>query len=51
MQIGDIIFQLGNYTVTSLENYMQALGNFKKGDTTVVKFKRGNESKEAAIQF
>lgn len=51
MQIGDVIFQLGDHTVTSLENYMEALGSFKKGDTTVVKFKRGSESKEAAIQF
>jgi hypothetical protein len=30
---------------------MQALGSFKKGDTTTVKFKRGNENKEAQVQF
>jgi len=51
LQIGDIILQLGNYNVTSLENYMEALGKFKKGDTTVVKFKRGNENKEAPVEF
>ena len=51
MQTGDIIFQLGDYAVTSLENYMEALRKFKKGDTTVVKFKRGNQSKAAPIQF
>ena len=48
---GDIIIQLGNHPVASLENYMQALGSFKKGDKTRVKFKRGNETREADIQF
>ncbi|HEY1871284.1 MAG TPA: M20/M25/M40 family metallo-hydrolase, partial [Chitinophagaceae bacterium] len=51
LQTGDIIIQLGDHNVTSLENYMQALGSFKKGDTTTVKFKRGNENKEARVQF
>ncbi len=51
LQTGDIIVQLGDYNVTSLENYMEALGKFKKSDTTVVKFKRGNENKEAQVQF
>lgn len=51
LQIGDVIVQLGEHHVTSLENYMEALGSFKKGDATVVKFKRGAESKEAPIQF
>jgi S1-C subfamily serine protease len=51
LQTGDVIIQLGDYNVTSLENYMEALGKFKKGDATTVKFKRGNESKEASVQF
>ncbi|MFI5186958.1 MAG: M28 family peptidase [Chitinophagales bacterium] len=51
LQTGDVILQLGAYNVTSLENYMEALGKFKKGDATVVKFKRGNENKEAPVQF
>lgn len=48
---GDIIIQLGNYPVNSLENYMQALGSFKKGDRTTVKFKRGNETRNSEVQF
>jgi hypothetical protein len=51
LQPGDVIVQLGDYPVTSLENYMEALGKFKKGDTTIVKFKRGNDNKEAPVQF
>jgi len=51
LQTGDVILQLGDYNVTSLENYMQALGKFKKGDSTVVRFKRGSENKEAPVQF
>lgn len=48
---GDIIIQLGSYPVNSLENYMQALGSFKKGDRTTVKFKRGNETRNSEVQF
>ncbi|MBI1342111.1 MAG: M20/M25/M40 family metallo-hydrolase [Terrimonas sp.] len=48
---GDIVIALGPYTISSMETYMQALGNFKKGDKTTVKYKRGNETKEATIEF
>lgn len=51
LQTGDVITQLGDYNVSSLENYMEALGKFKKGDSTVVKFKRGNDNKQAQVQF
>jgi len=51
LQTGDVIVQLGDYNVTSLDNYMEALGKFKKGDTAVVKFKRGNDTIEKQVQF
>ena len=51
LKVGDVIIQLGDHSVTSVENYMQVLNNFKKGDTTKVKFKRGTESLEATVQF
>jgi hypothetical protein len=51
MKAGDIIVALGDYGVDSMETYMEALGKFKKGDKTKVKFKRGNEIKESMVQF
>lgn len=51
LKAGDIILQLGEHTISSLENYMQALGKFKKGEKTKVKFKRGNETLEAIVEF
>jgi C-terminal processing protease CtpA/Prc len=51
LQTGDVITQLGDYNVTSLEKYMEALGKFKKGDTTTVKFVRGKDNKETQVQF
>jgi len=51
IKAGDIIIQLGENNISSLENYMQALGKFKKGDKTKVKFKRGNETVEAVVEF
>ena len=51
LQTGDVITQLGDYPVSSVETYMQALGKFKKGDKTKVKYKRGTEAMEAAVEF
>ncbi len=51
IKTGDIILQLGNYPVTSMETYMQALGKFNKGDTTKVKVQRGKETVETTVQF
>jgi len=51
LKAGDIIIQLGENNITSLENYMKALGTFKKGDKTKVKYNRGNEILEASIEF
>lgn len=48
---GDVIVQLGGYPVTTLENYMDALGKFKKGDKTTVRYKRGVDTLEGAVQF
>jgi C-terminal processing protease CtpA/Prc len=51
LQAGDIIVQLGDFPTPSLESYMQALGKFKKGDATKVKYKRGNNTAETTVQF
>ena len=51
MQAGDIIVLLGDYPVSSVESYMQALSKFKKGDKTTVSFNRGNEKLSVAIEF
>ncbi|MBS1947969.1 MAG: M20/M25/M40 family metallo-hydrolase [Bacteroidetes bacterium] len=51
LKAGDVIIQLGDHNVSSLENYMQALSKFKKGDATFVKYKRGNDVAEAPVQF
>lgn len=51
LQAGDIIIQLGEYPVLSIENYMQVLNKFKKGDKTKVKIRRGGETIEYDVQF
>lgn len=51
LKTGDVIIQLGSHKVTSVENYMEALNSFNKGEKTKVKFKRGGQVVEAEIQF
>ena len=51
LKTGDVIFKLGDHPVSSLENYMQALSKFKKGDKTTVNYKRGNETAQAQVEF
>ncbi|MDI9338975.1 MAG: M20/M25/M40 family metallo-hydrolase [Sediminibacterium sp.] len=48
---GDIIIGLGQYPVKSVQDYMKALSNFKKGDATIVKLKRKEILKELALTF
>lgn len=48
---GDIVLGLGDYPIHDMESYMKALNKFKKGDTTTVKFKRGDEIMKAEITF
>lgn len=51
LQAGDIVIQLGDFPTASVEQYMQALGKFKKGDKTIVKYKRGETENSAPIEF
>jgi aminopeptidase YwaD len=51
LKTGDIITRLGDYSVVSLQTYMEALSKFNRGDQTTVVFLRGNEEMKAAVQF
>jgi hypothetical protein len=51
LKAGDIVLQIGDYRVSSMESYMQTLGRFKKGDKTTVVYQRGFEKFTVEIQF
>ena len=51
LKAGDIILQIGDYKVSSMESYMQTLTKFKKGDKVKVKYKRGSEELETTVEF
>jgi hypothetical protein len=51
LKAGDVVTKLGEFNVSSVEAYMQALSKFKKGDATKVKVKRGNDELEFDIVF
>ncbi len=51
LQNGDIVIQMGEYPVKNMMGYMEALGKFKKGQTTTVKVKRGEEILEFEVTF
>ena len=48
---GDIITKLGVYEVKDIETYMEALGQFDKGQTITVQVKRGAEVKDLTVTF
>jgi Zn-dependent M28 family amino/carboxypeptidase len=48
---GDVVVQLGDFPVNEIMDYMKALGNFKKGDTTTLKVKRGTEEITLNVTF
>lgn len=51
LKAGDIILKIGEHSVTSVQDYMQALNKFEKGQKTTIRFKRGNEEIEAELTF
>ena len=51
LKAGDVIIQLGDYKTADMMQYMKALGKFKKGETTKVKIKRGNEVLDLPLTF
>lgn len=51
LQNGDILLQLGDTPVLSIQDYMGALSTLQKGDKAVVKVKRGEEVLDKEVQF
>ena len=48
---GDVVIQMGDYSVDGMQSYMEALSNFKKGDKAMVKVKRGEKEIESEVIF
>lgn len=48
---GDLIIQVGDVVVKDIQNYMEALGKFEKGQTIPVKFKRKGEVMTVQLTF
>jgi hypothetical protein len=48
---GDIITKLGDITIASMEQYMKALGSFKKGDKTTIIYQRDSTEYSASVEF
>jgi aminopeptidase YwaD len=51
LQSGDVLTDLGSYKILDMKTYMQALSNFKSGDKTTLRIKRGTDDKEFAVEF
>ncbi|MBK6933453.1 MAG: M20/M25/M40 family metallo-hydrolase [Saprospirales bacterium] len=51
LQRGDVIIGLGDTPVQTIRDYMTALSRFQKGETTKVKVRRGNETRELPVTF
>jgi len=51
LKTGDVILQIGEHKTADVQEYMQVLGKFKKGDSTKVKIKRGAEELMFDIVF
>jgi hypothetical protein len=51
IKTGDVIIQMGEYPIKDIQNYMDALGKFEKGQTAVVRVKRGSETIDLNVTF
>jgi len=48
---GDIVMQIGDCQVKEVYSYMGCLAKFKKGDTVIVTYKRGDQVKTTQLTF
>jgi len=48
---GDIIMQMGDLPIKDIQNYMDALGKFTKGESIPVKLKRKGEELTVTVTF
>lgn len=48
---GDIIIGMGDMEIKDIQDYMKGLAKFKKGDSTTVRVKRGEEEKKLDVTF
>jgi C-terminal processing protease CtpA/Prc len=48
---GDVIVQIGDYTIKDIQAYMDSLTKFEKGQTVPVKVKRGGETVTVQVTF
>ncbi|HQW56286.1 MAG TPA: M28 family peptidase [Saprospiraceae bacterium] len=48
---GDIIYHLAKVEVTDIQSYMKALNSISPGQKVPIRYKRGNEMIDAAVQF
>jgi hypothetical protein len=51
IQDGDLILFIGEHRVTEVQSYMKALSKFSKGESTIVKVKRGTETLNLPVTF
>lgn len=51
IKAGDVILKIGDHKTNDVQEYMKALGKFKKGDATTVTVKRGDEELHFNIVF
>lgn len=51
IKAGDIIMKIGDLDIENVYSYMDALGKFKKGETTKVVLKRGNDDITVDLTF
>ncbi len=51
LQKGDVIVRMGEYDIEDMQDYMQALGKFEKGQTIILTFMRNNEKLEQKVTF
>lgn len=51
IKTGDVIIQLGSFPIKDIQNYMDALGKFEKGQTIPVKIKRDDKTVDLSVTF
>jgi S1-C subfamily serine protease len=48
---GDVIIKIGTFNIANIDDYMDALGKFEKGQTVPLKVRRASEELILSVTF
>ena len=51
LETGDIIIKIGQFNISDIQTYMEALSNFREGEGTTIQYIRDGGKEQTTVKF